>query len=317
MNGINRILSEQPRHERHLTSHQSFTILDDLLARAVTPVASVSHAFREFTCEVMSALVFSRKRVTEDGLSRLFASVFAEPVEAVKLYQSANLDRGYLFSFLLKVDALWRAYRDAQNECARHAGGRIPAESAQAVANIHAVLGPSVKLYPALQACSKWYDYAAEWKGFVIKRYLRLLWQRSLHVEEQSTIKFERSDLFQTGYIIASRAADRFVSDKGVFAGYLARWLINPGNSKYAHALNLAFGPSSHRHVDAKSYTLPLDDAHEVEDSTAATPDADGSAKTLTLRLQAWARVDEVARMALLVGGVRAPGKVGAAATAE
>ena len=317
MNGINRILSEQPRHERHLTSHQSFTIMDDLLARAVTPVASVSHVFREFVCEVIAALVFSRKRVTEDGLTRLFASVFAEPVESVKLFQSANVDRGYLFSFLLKVDALWQVYRDGQNSCARHAGGRVPADAVQSVAYAQSVFGPSSKLYPALQACSLWYGYAAEWKGAVIKRYLRLIWQRSLHVESQSTIKFERSDLFQTGYIIASRAADRFVSDRGVFTGYLARWLINPGNSKYAHALNLAFGPSSHRHVDAKSYTLPLDDAHEVEDASATVPDADGSAKTLTRRLAAWARRDEVARMALLVGGVRSPASDGVAATAE
>ena len=53
----------------------------------------MSHVFRDFVCEVIAALVFSRKRVTEDGLTRLFASVFAEPVESVKLFQSANVDR--------------------------------------------------------------------------------------------------------------------------------------------------------------------------------------------------------------------------------
>ena len=314
---MDRILSTQPRFDKHLTSHQSFTILDDLLARAAHPVADVGHSFKEFVCEVIAALVFTRKRVTDEGLGLLFAAVFAEPVESVRLFQRAHCDRGYLFSFLLKVDALWKSYRDATHDCVRHAEGRVSAESVQAVQHAQQVLGSSPLLYPALQASSLWASYAAEWKGAIIDRYLRLIWQRSLHVEQSSTIKFERKDLFQTGYIIASRAADRFVSDKGVFTGYLARWLINPGNSRYAHALNLAFGPSSHRHVDSRSYTLPLDDAHEVEDATGPAPDSGDGAKSLTRRLSAWVARDEVARMALLVGGVRPPQTKGGPATAE
>lgn len=302
---IDRILSRPPAFDQHLSSRQSFVVLDELLARALRPLSSEAFAFREFTGEVVAAYAFSRRRLSDASLAALFESLFLDGAPAVDRYMSANVDRGFSFAFLQTAWSYGTSYIEAVDALARSEFGRTSADDLSRERRFRQFFsGKTSALYGALKASHEWATLAASWKGSIIDRYLKHIWSKAVSTERATSgawgTPFDRADLFSSTYIIASRAADRFVSSHGVFTSYLTRWITNPAASRYANAVGSAFGPKWNRHVTPMP-VKSLDDVVHVADAPEAKTADDGVTRR---RVDAWLSVDRAARLALLSAGI-------------
>ncbi len=297
MSSIDRILSASPKLSTHLSSRQSFLLLDTLIANAIEPIIQSTSCFQNFMGEVIASFVFSRRKVSEDALTLLFAAMFAEPDKKTALFIEANIDRGFVFLFLNKLQNINVAYRDFTHQAARTVNGRLNTRALKRMQDIEQTLGADESLYGALQCSREWAAVAAQWKSSIIEKHLRSLWARSVSAEKNAVMKFDRQDIFSSSYIIASRVADRFNANNGVFTSYLGRWLTNPVNSKYSNAIGSTFGPSGNRHINPATYSKPIEAATDVEIPTEDVIDPE----ELKARVNVWVKQDEIARMAMLM----------------
>lgn len=298
MSTINHILGAPQRIQDNLTSRQLFVILDDLIYRALLPLAHTTCSFREATAEVLATMLFSRRRLDNEQMSNLFRSLFEAPEAAIKSVQSAHIDRSFLFSYLYKVEKLGQDYTRALIEHARLDERPTPAVI-QTLYKFQRMLGKDTRLEPAIKTSTYWSRLASDWKAQIIEKYVRLIFTRAKRTATTSSFTVDIKDVFSAGYITASRAVDRFASDKGVFTTYLARWLNSNVHVRHTNGVGLAFG-SSTRYAPGTGFSVPIDDIQEISDDSKLEID---ESSTMVERIALIAK-DRDVRDSLVISGI-------------
>ncbi len=254
-----------------LSSYQDFSVLDQLLVNAMTPLEAETTAYFEWLAEVAAFTVTSRRRSNESLVSACVVGLCGGR-DSPRAVSAAGIDRAHVFALLNRLAPVSTSLEEAQVDYARRHGRRVPASVLEDMYRSRAVLGPRPGVVPATRAARYWHRLALRHKADILSHYMRLLFKVSSRVSHASGNRVEVEPAFADAYLTASEAVDRFRADRGVFASYLSLCLKGSSRESASHALGLAAPGARVASADALQADA-IDGALEIGDPTAGVAD--------------------------------------------
>lgn len=239
MRHIADLVRTQQSTKDKLSSSQDFSILDELLVRALTPLEAETDAYGEWLAEVMTFLISSRRRQNDTLIQACIDGLCGGTNSCHKIMES-GIDRELVFSFLGKASKIGQSLERAQLDHIRRRSNRVDNSNLQEIANAKAQLGEGPFVAMAVRTSRYWYEQALLHKEGIIRHYLRLLLKVSSRVNHASGGRVELESAFGDAYIAADMAVNRFRADQGVFASYLSGYLKGSSRVSASNALGLA-----------------------------------------------------------------------------
>jgi hypothetical protein len=221
-----------------LSSQQEFTILNELLIRALIPIETNTSVYREFLAEIISTITLIRRGSNDELLSACFYGLKGEP-SARKIIET-GIDKEYIFKFLEKISRLGKELEEAQVKQVVRRADRIDYKNLKIIYDIKSQLGESSLIAMSIRTSIYWYELALKHKESIIDHYMRLLLKTASRISHASGGRVEMENAFPEAYIAASQAVDRFRVDKGVFASFISGYLKGSTRVASTQALGLA-----------------------------------------------------------------------------
>jgi len=304
MTTLQEILKRPQRIGDNLSSRQLFLLLDDLICRALEPLAATSPTFLEMTAEIVASSVIHRRRVSQETKVACFATFFGDPIDSCREMIKTGPDRGKLFAYLQRVSELGTRLDRAHVHVAKHSHSRIKHEFLVDLSECSRTLGRDRRTVPALRTSAFWYGKALDFRDQIVEKYIRLIYKGAVRESKKSLRRLDENDLFEAGYLAASRAVEKFNSSSGVLTSYMGLWLRGVPYDVSVQSVGVAFNTRSKNPKDV-GWSTSLDKVPHVIDDYATVPHTDDGSN-LMKKLAAVA-FDPDIRTALAVSGVTPP----------
>jgi hypothetical protein len=265
MDDLAKLIRVKQSTQEKLSSQQDFSILNELLIRALLPIIAETQIYHEWLAEIISHLILLKRGNNDTLLYACFEGLHGENV--VRQIVESGIDRELIFKFLNKAIKLGQQLEEAQIEQAKRRADRVNFANLQTIYDVKMQLGNSSSTAMALRTSSYWYELALKHKESILDHYMRLLLKTASRTSHASGNRIEIENAFSEAYIAASQAVDRFCSERGVLASYISSYLKGSSRVSATQALGLA-APGSRVASSEALQTDPIDDDMEIFDET-------------------------------------------------
>jgi len=257
-NRLSDLVSHYQSSQDKLSSQQDFSILDQMLVKALRPLEAETDAFREWLGEVLSFSLASRRHPHDSLLVACVLGLCGCSCNTSQLIVDAEVDRDLIFTFLNRSTIVGKNLETAQMAYIRRRVNRADVSSLKVIAQSKNRLGNGYLVAMAIRTSKYWYKLALSHKESIVRHYLRLLFKTASRLNHASGGMVELDQAFSEAYLASDVAINRFRPSAGVFASYLSNYLKGGSRIAASNALGLAT-PGARIHSADAIHTDPVD----------------------------------------------------------
>lgn len=271
---------------RNLSDGQIDWLLDDLMRRAIAPLAKASNFLIQLVSDIFKqSFQDKRRKVSPVDRKKCYMLLFEvlhsdDPDVHLENFMEAKIERNLTHEALVKIVKYESEYRNRQ---ARRAITGEADARVEAIERIFGVMdGDSFSL--ALAEASFWTTAYENFRNAIVMSFDKLAHATTNKIVRGTTLAIDRDDMYKNMMMGAQRAVDKFTSLKGTLASYVRLWFRNAEtNPPFPHEYGTSFTVSAgeRRRISTKinagqsaisNLSVTLDEAVDIA-SLAPSPE--------------------------------------------
>ena len=261
-------------------------LLDDLMRRAVAPLARTSNFLVQLVSDIFKqSFQDKRRKVSPVDRKKCYMLLFEvlhsdSPDLHLENFMEAKIERNLTHEALVKIIRYEHEYR---NRLAQRAITGEPDARIEAIERIFGVMDCD-SFSVALSESSFWLTAYENFRNTIVMSFDKLAHATTNKIVRGTTLAIDRDDMYKNMMMGAQRAVDKFTSMKGTLASYVRMWFRNAHtNPPFPHEYGTSFTVSAgeRRRISTKinagesaisNLSVTLDEAVDIA-SLAPSPE--------------------------------------------
>ena len=303
-----RLKSIQENIQGNPTSYQYLSTLDTLIYNSLFSVIDNTRFVDVYLAKILGWQASNPKRKASgvgrhNLVSYITLFMLNDKVDRkLNILKKMRLDRGILLEILRRWFKVTQEYVDLSNQL------KPTRDLILKLSELETKVGlrPSHNLYGAVLQSKFWFDYATQFKTFLLEKYTRLCLTTAQKDYVQMGHKVDLEDIIQTYLMTASKAIDKCDTDKGVLTSHIQNWLLSAKNNVMANYVNgVAFQTPNHVKTQLNSIGQESISLDEIEGLNIASDTDTGARNEEVDRVRFIGKVFDPQGYARLVLGIQ------------
>lgn len=233
---------------KNLSDGQIDWLLDDLIRRAITPLARTSDFLQQLSADVFKqSFTDNRRKVSPVDRDKCYSLLFEilntdDPELHVRNFMDAKIERNLTHEALVKITQYEDEYRRL------YADQSINNTSIPRVEAIHRIFGVRSPddFCVALAEASYWTSEYEAFRNSIVMSFDKLARATTNSIIRNTPLVIDKDDMYKNMMMGAQRAVDKFTSMKGTLASYVRLWFRNSHtNPAFAHEYGTSMSVSA------------------------------------------------------------------------